>query len=89
MIAAGLGGSQLLELPIAIGLADCPVVALLDSGATHCFLSEWITQLASLNLVTRARLDVQLADRKQLTCLGVACKFRAAFGPRIIQCWDF
>ena len=38
-IAAGLGSAQLLEIPIAIGRAECPALALLDSGASHYFLS--------------------------------------------------
>ena len=64
-IAAGLGGAQLLELPAAIGRAECPAVALLNSGATHCFLSERITQLANLHLDMSARLDFCLADGEQ------------------------
>ena len=88
-IAAGLGGAQLLELPIAIGWAECPVVALLDSGATHCFFSERVAQLANLHLDISARLDVRLADREQRACFGVARKVRVTFAPGVVQCWDF
>ena len=83
-IAAGLGGAQLLELPIAIGWAECPAVALLDSGATHCFLSEWVAQLANLHLDTSSRLDVCLEDGEQWTCLGVAHKVRVTFAPGVV-----
>ena len=34
-IAAGLGGAQLVELPITIEWVEYPAVALLDSGATY------------------------------------------------------
>ena len=88
-IAAGLGAAQLLELPVAIGWAECPAVALLDSGATHCFLSEWITQLAYLHLDMSTRLDVCLADGEQWACLGVAHKVRVTFVPGFVQGWDF
>ena len=83
-IAAGLGGAQLLELPIAIGRAECPAVALLDSGATHCFLSERVAKLANLHLDTSSRLNVRLADGEQRACLGVACKIRVTFAPGVV-----
>ena len=88
-ISAGLCGAQLLELPIAIGWAECPAVALLDSGATHFFLSERVAQLANLHLDTSARLDVCLEDGEQRACLGVAHEVRVAFAPGVVKCWDF
>ena len=56
------GGAQLLELPVAIGRAECPTMALLNRGATHCFLNEWVAQLANLHLDMSARLDIHLED---------------------------
>ena len=85
-IAAGLGGGQLLKLPIAIGWAECPTVAQPNSGAAHCFLSEWITRLANLHIGTSAKLDICLVDREQWACLGVACKVCVTFAPGIVQC---
>ena len=83
-IATGLGNAQLLELPIAIGQAECPALVLLDSGATHCFLSEWITKLAGLHLDTSFRLDVYVPDGEQRVCLGVAHKVHITFAPGIV-----
>ena len=88
-IAAGLGGAQLLELPIAVGQTECPTVALLDRGATHCFLSKQIAQLANLHLDTSSRLDIHLVDGEQRACLGVAHKIRITFAPGLLQCWDY
>ena len=39
-IAAGAAGAQLLELNVAVGNSAHSCVALVDSGASHCFLSE-------------------------------------------------
>ena len=89
MTAAGLGGAQLLELPTTIGRADCPALALLDSGPTHCFLSEQITLLAGLDLDTSARLEVHLPDGEPWACLGVAHKDCITLARRIVQYWDF
>ena len=85
-IAAGLGVAQLLELPVAIGWAECYAVALFTSGATHCFLSEWIAQLASLHLDMSARLDVHLADGEQWACLGGPRKVHVTFASGIVKC---
>ena len=83
-IAAGLAGAQLLEIPIAIERAECPAVALLNSGATHCFLSEQIAQLANLHLDMSARLDIHLVEGEQWACLGVARKVHVAFAPGVV-----
>ena len=81
-----LGGSQLLEFPIAIGWAECSTVALLDSSATHCFLSERIVQLANLHLNMSARLDIYPEDGEQWACLVLAHKVRVTFAPMVVKC---
>ena len=88
-IAAGLGDAQLLDLPIAIGWAEYPAVALLASGATHCFLSEQIAQLANLQLNTSVRLDMNLVNGEQWVCLVVAHEVHVTSAWGNIQCWDF
>ena len=75
---------QLLELPIAIGWEECHTMELLNIGATHCFLGEWIAQLANLHLDISSRLDVCLVDREQWASLGVACKVHVNFAPGIV-----
>ena len=64
-------------------------MALLDSGANHCFLGERITQLFNLHLEMNAKLDFCLVDGEQEACLGVASKVQVAFAARLILCWDF
>ena len=56
----------------------------LDSGTTHCFLSEWITQLADLHMDTRARLNVYLADGEKWACFSVAYKVHVTFAPGVV-----
>ena len=51
-IAAGAAGASLLELDVTVGEKGHACVALVDSGASHCFLSERVARLAGLVLDT-------------------------------------
>ena len=61
-------------------------MALLDSNATHCFLSEQITLLTGLYLDMSSTLDVTLADGEQPACSVVAGKAHTVFSRGFLQC---
>ena len=48
-IAASFAGSSLLELSIAVGPAQIPCVALVDSGASHCFIAAHVARAAGVS----------------------------------------
>ena len=62
-IAVGdAAGKQLLELECTIGCAQCKCAALVNSGASHCFLLATVAREAGLVLDTSQRLQVRRAD---------------------------
>ena len=58
----GAAGEQLLELECTVGHAQQKCVALIDSGASHCFLSATAARAAGLVLDTSHRLQVHMTD---------------------------
>ena len=71
-ITAGTAGASLLELKIAVGQAAHPCVALVDNGASHCFLSDRVAQAAELVIDTDKRLSVCMADGELRSSVGLA-----------------
>ena len=72
----GADGGQLLELDVSVGDARYPAVALVDSGASHCFVTEHVARKAGVTWDTSAQLFVRLADGEWRACLGVARNMR-------------
>lgn len=85
----GAAGEQLLELACTIGRARRQCVALVDSGASHCFLSAAVATTAGLRLDTSQRLSVRMADGELRASLGLARNVRVEFAPGVVQQWDF
>ena len=60
----GPAGKQLLELECTVGRAQHKFIALVDSGASHCFLSATVASAAGLMLDTNQNLQLHMADGK-------------------------
>lgn len=52
-------------------VATASLVALLDSGSTHCFISEEASRRSGLPLSHRPRLTAMVANCEKITCEGV------------------
>ena len=85
----GAAGEQLLELECTVGRAQHKCVALVDSGASHCFLLAAVANAAGLVLDTNSRLQVHKADGKLRASLSLARNVRVEFAPGVAQLWDF
>ena len=89
-IAASFAGSSLLELSVAVGLAQTPCVALVDSGVSHCFIAEHVAHAAGVCWDVRVCLGVRLADGELRPCLGFAGVVHVQFLPGVwqpVDCW--
>ena len=64
-------------------------MALVDSGASHCFLSERVAQAAELVLDTDKRLSVRMADGELRSSVGLARQVAVQLAPGVVQHWDF
>ena len=82
-IAASFAGSSLLELSVAVGPAQTPCVALVDSGASHCFIAEHVARAAGVCWDVGVRLGVRLADGELRPCLGLARAVHVRFLPGV------
>jgi len=58
-------------MQIAVGLGAASLVALLDSGSTHNFISEAAAHRSGLPVHRRARLTAMVANGERVKCLGV------------------
>jgi hypothetical protein len=58
-------------MQVAVMLGATPLVALLDSGSTHNFISEAATQRSGLPQQQRPRLSAMVANGERITCVGV------------------
>ena len=72
-----------------MGRAQPKCVALVDSGASHCFLSATVAREAGLVLDASQRLSVHMADGKLPASQGLARNVRVEFAPGVTQVWDF
>ena len=88
-IAVGAAGASLLELRIDVGEAAHTCVALVDSGASHCFLSDRVAQAAGLVLDTGTKLSVRMADGELRSSVGLARHVAVCLAPGVVQHWDF
>ena len=73
-----------------MGKARCPAVALVDSGASHCFMAEHMARASGVTWDANAHLFVRLADGERRACLGVARNVCLEFLPGLsltIDCW--
>jgi hypothetical protein len=75
---AGVPVADTMHVLVSLGTAS--LVALLDSGSTHNFISEAAAQRTGLPLQQRPRLTAMVANGERVTCVGV---IRAA--PLIIE----
>lgn len=57
---AGVCVNDTLQLPVSLG--DISLIALLDTGSTHNFISEGATQQTGLPLQRRPRLTATVAN---------------------------
>ena len=82
-IAASFAGNSLLELSVAVGPAQTPCVALVNSGVSHCFIVEHVAHAAGVCWDVRVCLGVLLADGELQPCLGLARAVHMQFLPGI------
>ena len=66
---AGVPMAGTMQIAVAIGTAS--LVALLDSGSTHNFISEEAARRSGLPLRQRPRLTALVANGERVTCAGV------------------
>ena len=72
-----------------MGHAQRKCVALIDSGASHCFLSATVAREAGLVLDTSQHLQVCMADDKLHASQGLAHNVQVEFAPGMTQVWGF
>ena len=75
---AGVSFADTMQLEVVLGAAA--LVALLDSGSTHNFISEAAAQRSGLPLQQRPRLTAMVANGERVTCLGVIRAARLLIG---------
>jgi hypothetical protein len=66
---AGVRLSDTLRVRVMVGSAS--LVALLDSGSTHNFISERAAQRTGLPVVPRPRLSAVVANGERVACPGI------------------
>ena len=66
---AGVPVADTMQLAVQLGAAS--LVALLDSGSTHSFISEEAARRSGLPLRHRPRLTAMVANDEKITCAGV------------------
>ncbi|WVZ54253.1 hypothetical protein U9M48_005078 [Paspalum notatum var. saurae] len=66
---AGVPMAGTMQLTVALGAAS--LVALLDSGSTHNFISEEAARRSGLPLRQRPRLTALVANGERVTCVGI------------------
>jgi hypothetical protein len=66
---AGVAFSDTMQLEVQLGSAS--LVALLDSGSTHNFISEAAALRTGLPLQHRPRLTTMVANGERVACVGV------------------
>jgi hypothetical protein len=65
----GVRFSDTMQIRVVLG--GMSLVALLDSGSTHNFISEAVVQRIGLPLQHRPRLTTIVANDKRVSCLGI------------------
>jgi hypothetical protein len=70
-VLAGVPVTDTMQIIVALGAAS--LVALLDSGSTHNFISEAVAQRTGLPLHQRPRLTALVANGERVTRVGVIC----------------
>jgi predicted aspartyl protease len=58
-------------MKLEVGLGSASLVALLDSGSTHNFISEVAARRLGLPLQHRPRLTAMVANGERVACVGV------------------
>ena len=86
--SAGMAGQhELLELDLwfsgGTGHA-APGLTLVDSGASHNFLSERVALAAGLCVDCSCHLNIKLADGEQRASLGLARGVQVTFAPGVV-----
>jgi hypothetical protein len=66
---AGVALADTMQLQVALGAAS--LVAMLDSGSTHNFISEAAAARTGLPLQNRPRLTAMVANGERVACVGV------------------
>jgi hypothetical protein len=66
---AGVPMAGTMQINMALGIAS--LVALLDSGSMHIFISEEVARRSGLPLHQRPRLTALVANGERVTCAGV------------------
>jgi hypothetical protein len=68
-VVAGVSMAGTMQIAMALGVAS--LVALLDSGSTHNFISEAAARRSGLPLHQRPHLTALVANGERVTCAGV------------------
>jgi hypothetical protein len=68
---AGVPMAGTMQINMALGIAS--LVALLNSGSMHIFISEEATRRSGLPLHQRPRLTALVVNGERVTCAGVIC----------------
>ena len=59
------------SLQFCVLVAGVPLIALLDNGSTHNFISEGVAQQIGLPIQSRPRLTTTVANSERVSCTGV------------------
>ena len=95
MVGGTQGASELhklLELDLWFGSNNGPIsqgLILIDSGASHNFLSEKVAVAAQLPIDRMCKLNVWLVNGETHVILGLARAVHITFAPRVVQTLDF
>ena len=86
------GLHKFLELDLWFGNSKRPVsrgLTLIDSGASHNFLSEKVAVAAQLPIDRMCKLNFWLANGETRTSLGLSHAVCITFAPGVVQTLDF
>ena len=80
--ATTLGDSELLKLDVHI--SGVSAVALVGSGASHCFISDTLAARCNVQVDCSSKLSVQLANGEIKSSLGVARGIPVQLAPGVV-----
>jgi hypothetical protein len=83
---SGMSTGQTMRLGVA--MRNQSLIALVDSGPTHCFMAEHVARQLDLRPVPRAGMTVGVANGERLPCVGVCPALSFSIHGEVF-CMDF
>jgi hypothetical protein len=68
-VVAGVAPADTMQIAVTLGLVS--LVALLDLGSTHNFISATAAHQSGIPIQRRPRLTAMVANGERITCVGV------------------